>query len=140
MIEKQLSIFLENKPGVLAEVCKTLEAHEINIRGISVSDTVDHAVVRMIVSDPHGAIHILGEHGTLVVETDVLAIELSDSPGELAKLASQLASARINVEYAYGSSDHSSGIVFFRVSDIQKAVKVLSPEENREKGLPPQES
>ena len=133
MIEKQLSIFLENKPGVLAEVCKTLQAHDINIRGISVSDTVDHAVVRMVVSDPHAAIHILGEHGTLVVETDVLAIELSDSPGELAKIASQLASAQINVEYAYGSSDHSSGVVFIRVSDIPKAVEVLTPKKTTKK-------
>ena len=139
MIEKQLSIFLENKPGVLAEVCKTLQAHDINIRGISVSDTVDHAVVRMIVSDPHAAIHILGEHGTLVVETDVLAIELSDSPGELAKLASQLASAR-----------DQRGICLWQLRSLQRyrvhpgfryseSGRSVNPEESREKGRPPQE-
>lgn len=133
MIEKQLSIFLENKPGVLADVCKALQAHNINIRGISVSDTVDHAVVRMVVSDPRAAIHILGDHGALVVETDVLAVELSDSPGELAKLAAKFASAKINMEYAYGSSDHSSGLVFIRVSDIRKAVALLSPKKTAKK-------
>ncbi len=81
MIARQLSVFLENKPGVLAAVCRALGDHDINIRGVSVSDTVDHAVVRLIVSDPHKAIHILGEHGTLVVETDVLVVKLSDHPG-----------------------------------------------------------
>jgi len=125
MIEKQLSIFLENKPGVLAAVCKALAEHEVNIRGISVSDTVDHAVVRLVVSDPHKALHVLGDHGALVVETDVLAVDLSDKPGELAKLATRFAKARINVEYAYGSSDHSKGTVFFRVSNVKLAAKLL---------------
>ena len=86
MIEKQLSLFLVNKPGVLADVCQTLADHQINIRGMSVSDTVDHAVVRLIVDDPTKAIHLLGEHGVLVVETDVLAVEVDDQPGALARL------------------------------------------------------
>lgn len=127
MIEKQLSIFLENKPGVLAKMCRTLADNDINIRGLSVSDTVDHAVVRLVVTDPHKAIHLLGEHGMLVVETDVLALGLPDKPGKLAEIAGKLARAKINIEYAYGSSDHSEGLVFVRVSDVKKAVQVLSP-------------
>ncbi len=79
-----------NKPGVLADVCKTLGTSGINIRGMSISDTVDHAVVRLIVDDPTKAIHILGEHGVLVVETDVLAVKVSDQPGELSKIARKL--------------------------------------------------
>lgn len=133
MIENQLSIFLENKPGVLAAVCRTLGEHDINIRGLSVSDTVDHAVVRMIVSDSKKAIHILGEHGALVVETEVLAVELSDSPGALAKLASRLSKAKINVEYAYGSSDQGSGVLFVRVSDVKKAAQLLAAQRKAKK-------
>jgi hypothetical protein len=131
MIAKQLSIFLENKPGVLAKMCRTLAEHDINIRGLSVSDTVDHAVVRLVVTDPRKAIHVLGEHGMLVVETDVLALDLPDKPGKLAETAGKLARAKVNIEYAYGSSDHSAGFVFVRVSDIKKAVQVLSPKAAR---------
>ena len=64
---KQLALFLENKPGTLSKVCKALAAAKININAISVSDAVDHAVVRMVVSDAQTALHLLGEHGVLVV-------------------------------------------------------------------------
>jgi hypothetical protein len=127
MIEKQLSLFLVNKPGVLAEVCKTLGNNGVNIRGMSISDTVDHAVVRVIVDDADKAIHVLGDHGVLVVETDVLALRVSDHPGEMAKVARKLARAKINIEYAYGSSDGSSATMFVRVSDARKAKKLLTP-------------
>ena len=133
MIEKQLSIFLENKPGVLAEVSKTLGDHGINIRGLSVSDTVDHAVVRLVVTDPQKAIHLLGEYGLLVVETEVLAIKLEDRPGGLAEFASLLARAKVNIEYAYGSSDDTQATVFFRVSDAKKAMQMLSPKTAKKK-------
>ncbi|MHB8973897.1 MAG: ACT domain-containing protein [Pirellulaceae bacterium] len=124
MIEKQLSLFLVNKPGVLADVCQTLGEHKINIRGISVSDTVDHAVVRLVVDDPQKAIHILGEHGVLVVETDILALEVADQPGALAKVARKFARGKINIEYAYGTAD--SGKIFLRVSDVKKGQQLLS--------------
>jgi hypothetical protein len=133
MIEKQLSIFLVNKPGVMADVCRTLGAHDINIRGISVSDTVDHAVVRLIVDDPRKALHVLGEHGALVVETDVLEVKLGDKPGELARLAGKFARGKINIEYAYGTADGSQATVFLRVSDVKKAVKILSPKKKPRK-------
>ena len=133
MIAKQLSVFLENKPGVLAAVCRALGDHDINIRGVSVSDTVDHAVVRLIVSDPHKAIHVLGEHGALVVETDVLVVKLSDHPGALADLASKFARGKINIEYAYGSSDDTQATVFMRVSDIKKGLGLLSQKKKAKK-------
>ncbi len=134
MIVKQLSIFLENKPGVLAKMCKTLAEHDINIRGISVSDTVDHAVVRLVVTDPRKAIHVLGDHGMLVVETDVLALGLPDQPGKLAEVAGKLARAKINIEYAYGSSDHADGFLFVRVSDAKAAMQVLTPKGPKKAG------
>jgi hypothetical protein len=127
VIEIQLSIFLENKPGVLADVCKALGAYDINIRGMSISDTVDHAVVRLIVNDPKKAVHILGEHGALVVETEVLALKLADKPGELAKMARKFARAKINIEYAYGTSVADQATIYMRVSDVKKAVQLLTP-------------
>ena len=133
MIAKQLSVFLENKPGVLAEVCKALADHDINIRGVSVSDTVDHAVVRLIVSDPHKAIHVLGEHGALVVETDVLVVKLPDHPGALAQLAAKFARAKVNIEYAYGSSDDTQATVFMRVSNTKKGLEILAPKKKAKK-------
>ena len=126
MIEKQLSLFLVNKPGVLAEMCQTLGKAGINIRGMSVSDTVDHAVIRLIVDDPQKAIHLLGDHGVLVVETDVLALELNDKPGALATIARKFARGKINIEYAYGSSDTGQARIYMRVSDVRKAKKLLS--------------
>lgn len=122
---EQLSVFLENKPGVLAKFCATLSAEKINIRGISVTDSVDHAVVRMVVDEPTKALHLLGERHTLALETEVLAVELEDRPGALAGVAKKLADAEINIEYAYGSSSENKSLLFMRVSDIQKAKKVL---------------
>jgi hypothetical protein len=126
MIVKQLSVFLENKPGVLAEVCRMLGAHGINIRGLSVSDTVDHAVVRLVVTEPQKAIHLLGEHGALVVETDVLEVRVADKPGELADVAEKFAHAKVNIEYAYGSSDDTRATLFIRVCDTKKADALLA--------------
>ncbi len=126
MIEKQLSLFLVNKPGVLADMCQTLGEHKINIRGMSVSDTVDHAVVRLIVDDPNKAIHILGEHGVLVVETDVLALEVDDQPGALAKVARKFARGKINIEYAYGTADSGKAKIFMRLSDVKKGKQLLT--------------
>jgi len=133
MIEKQLSLFLVNKPGVLAQVCRTLGTGGVNIRGMSISDTVDHAVVRMIVDDPKAACHILGEHGVLVVETDVLAIKISDHPGELAKIARKLARGKVNIEYAYGTSNGEAATMFIRVSSPGKAVRLLAPAKKKKK-------
>ena len=125
MIERQLSVFLENKPGVLAEVCKALAEKDINILGLSISDTVDYAVVRLVVSDSHTAIHVLGQGGALVVENDVLALQLANKPGAVQKVAEKLAEADINIEYAYGTSNDCGGLVFMRVSDVEGARKAL---------------
>ncbi len=103
-VEKQLSVFLDNKPGSLAAVCEDLTAHDINIEAITIANLVDHAVVRLIVSDPRAAEHLLGESGTLVIVHDVLAVELPDQPGAIERLARTLGRARVNIDYMYGSS------------------------------------
>ena len=80
-----------------------------------------------IVDDPTKAIHILGDHGVLVVETDVLAVEVPDAPGELSKIALKLARGKVNIEYAYGTSDAHQAMIYIRVSDVPKGEQILSP-------------
>lgn len=125
MIVKQLSVFLENKPGVLARVCQALAEKDVNIVGFSVSDSVDHAVFRIVVDDPAVATHVLGEGGALVVGTRVLAVKLPNRPGAVQQVAEMLAEADINIEYAYGAGDGAQGLVFLRVSDVEKAQVLL---------------
>ena len=127
-ITKQLALFLENRPGMLARVCEALSAAKINIYAISTSDTVDHIVVRMVVSDSALALVVFEEHGTLVVEDDVLMITSDNKPGALASLANKLAQGKINIEYAYCATlpDAKKGLMILRVSDAKKAMKLLN--------------
>jgi hypothetical protein len=127
-ITKQLAIFLDNRPGTLARVADTFAKAKINIYAITTSDTVDHSVIRMVVSDYRKAMHLFEEHSTLVVEDDVLMIEGSNQPGELARLAHKLAAARINIEYCYSATPASAkkGLLILRVSNPAKALKVLN--------------
>ena len=127
-ITKQLALFLENRPGMLARVCDALSAAKINIYAISTSDTVDHSVVRMVVSDPTKALFVFEEHGTLVVEDDVLMITGDNKPGSLASISHRLSNAKINIEYAYCATppDAKKGLLVLRVSDAKKAMKVLN--------------
>ncbi|MCI0535451.1 MAG: ACT domain-containing protein [Verrucomicrobiales bacterium] len=127
-IARQLALFLENQPGMLARVCNALSAARINIYAISSSDTVDHIVLRMIVNDPAKARRVFEEHGTLVVENDVLMIEGSNKPGSLAGIAQKLADAKINIEYAYcaTSPNAQKGLLVLRTSNPKKALKVLN--------------
>jgi hypothetical protein len=120
---EQLSLFLENKPGVLSEVCADLAAHKINIRAVTVADHVDHAVIRMVVDKPARAIHVLGERGALVIVSPVLEVSLRDRPGALGTLARRLARKRVNIDYLYGSAVGGRGraTLFLRVSDLRKA-------------------
>ena len=127
-ITKQLALFLENRPGALARVCDALSAAKINIYALSTSDTVDHIVLRMVVSDPVKALFVFEEHGTLVVEDDVLMMTGDNKPGSLASLAHKLSRAKINIEYAYCATppDAKKGLLILRVSDAKKALKVLN--------------
>src|SRR5207248_11275885 len=92
----QLAVFLANRPGALARVCEALAQAEINIHALATSDTVDHSVVRMVVSDPTKALMLLGEAGVLALESDVLMIETENKPGVLATIAERLAKAEVN--------------------------------------------
>jgi hypothetical protein len=123
----QLAVFLANRPGALARVCEALANAEINIHALATSDTVDHTVVRMVVSDPTKALMLLGEAGVLALETEVLTIETASQPGVLAKIAERLAEAEVNIEYAYlaGGRAAEKGLIILRPSDVEKARRVL---------------
>ena len=97
----QLAVFLANRPGALARVCEELAKAGINIYALATSDTVDHTVVRMVVSDPSRALMLPAEAGVLARETDVLTIETANKPGVLAKIAESLAEAEVNIEHTY---------------------------------------
>ena len=126
-IVKQLSVFLANKPGMLADVCNELAKAGVNIFALTISDTADHSVVRMVVSNPEKTLAIFEERGVLAVESKVLAIENKNKPGALAKISTRLAKAKINIEYAYlaTSPGASKGLLIMRVDDTKRALKVL---------------
>lgn len=127
-IVTQLSVFLENKPGALARMCRALEEEGVNILGLTISDTVDHAVIRMVVSEPTKALHLLEQRNVLVVENEVLMMENDNRPGGLAEVAEKLARSRVNIEYAYLANGPRSkkGILIMRPSNVRKALEVLS--------------
>ena len=123
----QLAVFLENRPGALARVCEALAKAGVNIHALTVSDTVDHAVVRMIVSEPTKALMLLGERGVLALENDVLMIDAANEPGVLGKIADALSRAEVNIEYAYFATSGNSpkGLIVLRPSDVDKAQRAL---------------
>jgi len=130
-IVPQLAVFIANKPGTLAEVCDELAKANINIYALTISDTVDHAVIRMVVSNTQKALHLFGERGLLVVENDVIMVDNNNKPGSLSKVAKKLAEHKINIEYAYLATSPSSkkGLLILRVSNSKKALQVLTATE-----------
>ena len=136
---KQISVFLENKSGRLAEVTKVLGSNAINIRALSIADTTDFGILRLIVNKPSLANDILKAEGFMVSETEVIAVEIPDKPGGLAGVLARLGNAGINIEYLYAFIGRSSGnaLVVFRVENCdgaisalqQNGIKVLSGEE-----------
>ena len=124
----QLALFVENRPGMLARVCDALSEAEINIYALAISDTVDHSVVRMVVSDTHKALLLFEERGTLVIDTEVLLIQADNKPGTLTKIAQKLGEASINIEYCYFATPPGArkGLLVIRVSEPKKALKILN--------------
>jgi hypothetical protein len=127
-IMTQISVFLKNVPGTLHQVLKSITDAQINIEAIMVSDAVDHAVVRLVVDLPQKAIHLLGEHGLLVIESDIIAHEMPNEPGELLRLAGALAKGKINISYIYGSTPREGGIprIYLQTSDNKKVARLLN--------------
>lgn len=124
---KQISIFLENKSGRLAAVTRVLGANNIDISALSIADTTDSGILRLIVNDPDRAVNILEEHGFTVSSTDVIAISVPDKPGGLAIALDVLEDESIGIEYTYAfvGKKTNEALVILRLDDQEKAVETL---------------
>jgi hypothetical protein len=129
---RQLSIFLENRSGRLAEVTDIMGKSGINIRALSLADTSDFGILRVIVEDTDKALRLMEDNGFTVTVTDVLAVEVEDKPGGLARVLNLLNSQEVNVEYMYAFmeklTDHA--LLIFRIEDIEGAIEIC-----RENGI-----
>jgi hypothetical protein len=125
---RQISVFLENKAGRLAKVTRLLGEQGINIRALSIADTTDFGILRMIVNDPERAERLLRDAGFAVTTTGVLAVEVPDRPGGLADILDALEGAGMNIEYLYAFVEKASpdALVLIRVDDLVRAAEVLA--------------
>ena len=124
---KQISVFLENKSGRLAMVTKVLGNNGINIRALSIADTADFGILRLIVDDPDKACQILKANEFTVSETEIIAVQVPDKPGGLGGILETLEECKVNIEYMYAFVGRSgeNAVVVFRVEDIDRAIKLL---------------
>jgi len=124
---KQISIFIENRSGRLREVADVLGKNTINIRALSLADTSDYGILRLIVDNPEKARDVLKRDNFTLSETDVIAVEVADKPGGLSEVLDILGETGINVEYMYAFVEKSSNnaVIIFRIEDIETAIKVL---------------
>jgi hypothetical protein len=125
---EQISVFLENKSGRLAEVMRVLGSAGINIRALSIADTSDFGILRIIVNDKEAALKALKEKDFTVSKTEVVAVEVPDKPGGLAHILDLLDKQGVNVEYMYAFIERSSdnAVIIFRFDENDKAIKALS--------------
>lgn len=123
----QISIFMENKVGPLAEITALLAQHQINMRALSVAETQDFGILRIIVEDPEKAETVLRDNQLIFRESAVLAVAMEDSPGSMASVVGKLAQADIPVEYAYAFITHGTGnaCLILKVNDIAAAEALL---------------
>ena len=126
-ITKQLNVFLPNKPGQLSMLCGAFSKARININAISVSDTIDHGVVRLVTDKNAMARAILKKKKISFSESPVILVKMPNTIGALAKAAGKLAKATVNIEYLYGSTNKSgdTATIIMRVSDEEKAEAIL---------------
>lgn len=124
---KQISVFLENRKGRLAEVARVLGNEGINIRALSLADTSDFGILRLIVNDAGRAVKVLRDGGYTVRETEVVAVEVDDRPGGLAAVLQALSKADVNVEYMYAFVEKSQNkaVLVFRFEDLPRAIQAL---------------
>jgi hypothetical protein len=127
----QLSVYLENRAGALADLCKVIEQQSINLIAICAIDTIEEAVLRIVPEDHEKTKKALQALSMHVIETEVLAIELPNVPGATGNVASLLAEAGINIDYIYASAhpEEAKAILILRTQSLEEAVKVLSDQE-----------
>ena len=124
---RQISIFLENRPGQLSTICRDLADANINIATLSLADTSDFGIVRMIVDDHEKAKQVLTEKGHVVNVREVLAVCVPDRPGGMAEVMQVLDRAGVNIEYSYAFAFHrgEKAVLVFRFNDVEKGRKAL---------------
>ena len=127
-IEPQLAVFLDNRPGMLLRTCQVLASAKINILALSILDTVDHAIIRMVVDKPKEAEQALPRMHAMVQRRDVIVMDMPNAIGALAGIAERLAEAGINVEYAYcsASAGQQAGALVLRTNDLEATINALS--------------
>lgn len=124
---KQISVFMKNEPGRLTKVTKLIADAQLDIRALTVAETADFGILRLIVSDPDKAYKILKENQIAVVEHDVLGVEVEDKPGGLARIIEMLAKEKINIEYVYAfvAKSREKAYVVLRLGDLEAGKTVL---------------
>ncbi len=127
MLIKQISVFVENKPGRLADITKTLATNQVDIRALSIADTTDFGILRLIVNKPMMAAEVLRDAGYTVSITEVIGIGINDQPGGLCDALSTLLAAGITVEYMYAfiGRAQNTAYVILRVENTQAAIEAL---------------
>ncbi|MFA6600493.1 MAG: ACT domain-containing protein [Candidatus Omnitrophota bacterium] len=127
-IQKQLSVFLPNRPGVLAHTCAILSEAGVNIAAMAVHDSVDNGVVRFLVDQPTKALLLLEQEEFYVLEQDVVVLEIENAPGELARICQALAEADINISYGYctASPGQERGCLVLRTDSAERALEILT--------------
>ena len=128
MSVKQISVFLENKSGRLADVTRVLGEGGVNLRAITIADTADFGILRLIADDPDKALQILEGGGFTAKVTEVLAVEVPDTPGGLAKAMTLFSKNDVNIEYLYASLEHTQqkAVIVFKVEELTRGEKVLA--------------
>jgi hypothetical protein len=124
----QISLFVENKPGRMAKVSKTLMDAGVNIRALTIAEAGDFGVIRMVVDNPEKGYRVLHDGGFTVSMTEVLAVEMKDIPGGLYEIVNTLGNSEINVDYAYAfvTAKAERAMLILRVDDLAKAREVLT--------------
>ena len=122
---KQLSIFMENKSGRIAEITRVLACAGIDIRALSIADTTDFGILRLIVNQPEKAEQVCKKAGLMTALTDVLAIRIEDRPGSFSDAMQYLACAGVSIEYMYAFSEGETANVVITTNDMDKCVSVL---------------
>jgi hypothetical protein len=126
-IDTQLSVFMENKPGRLAKLCATLAENDVNIYALTVHDTVDHSIVRMVVDNATKALILLEQDDLYVITQKVVMVTLDNTAGSLAKISRRLAMADQNIEYAYctASPHQDAGALVIKTEDAEQTQQFL---------------
>ncbi len=128
MLVKQMSVFVENTTGRLADLTRIMAENNIDIKGSTIADTVDFGILRCIVAEPEEAVAVLREHGFTASITELIAVALEDKPGGLHKVLEILCKEEIGVDYIYSTikSGEGEAIIMIKVSEPEAAVKALS--------------